>query len=208
MVRHRIFLQSAILFGVIAFGLSVLVYEGFLQLLLDGDGSRLSIVIFVLFVAIAANWLWVSWQLSCDRCVFEGDARGVHLSKAASYLVPNQDSFPGVVEALSERLQARHMLGHFGSDVLLKMGLIGTIIGFILMLLPLGDVQDFDVNLIRHLMISMSEGMGIALYTTLVGLSTSTIVKLQYLLLDRAASELVSDFEDSMRLSNVDDHND
>ena len=92
--------------------------------------------------------------------------------------------------------------------LLLKMGLIGTIIGFILMLLPLGDVQDFDVNLIRHLMISMSEGMGIALYTTLVGLSTSTIVKLQYLLLDRAASELVSDFEDSMRLSNVDDHND
>lgn len=208
MLRHRIFLQSAILFGVIVFGLTVLVYKGFLQALLQGDGSRLSIVIFALFVAIVANWLWASWLLSCDRSVFEGDAHGVHMSKAASYLMPNQDSSPGVVEALSERLQARHMMGHFGSDVLLKMGLIGTIIGFILMLLPLGDVQDFDVNLIRHLMISMSEGMGIALYTTLVGLSTSTIVKLQYLLLDRAASELVSDFEDRMRQANVDHHTD
>lgn len=186
-------------FGVILFVTVILAYEGFLQLLLDSDRSKLSLVILLLFFAAAVNWLWVSWQLSCDRVVFDhNDTRG-YRSKAALYLMPSERKLPSLVESLTERLQARHMLGHFAADALLKLGLIGTIIGFILMLLPLGDVEDFDVNLIRHLMISMSEGMGIALYTTLMGLSTSTIIKLQYLLLDKAASELVSDFEDQMR---------
>ena len=189
------------LFGVIVFVTVVLAYEGFLQLLLDSDRSKLSLIILLLFFGAAVNWLWVSWQLSCDRLVFDdGDATG-YRSKASTYLMLDDRKLPGLVESLTERLQARHMLGHFAADALLKLGLIGTIIGFILMLLPLGDVEDFDVNLIRHLMISMSEGMGIALYTTLMGLSTSTLIKLQYLLLDKAASELVSDFEDQMRVA-------
>ena len=39
-----------------------------------------------------------------------------------------------LLEALGERLMAKHSFGHYASDVLLKLGLLGTIIGFIMML--------------------------------------------------------------------------
>ena len=69
-------------------------------------------------------------------------------------------------------------------DILLKLGLTGTVIGFILMLLPIGEIKDFDPQIIQQLLSKMSGGMAVALYTTLTGLVTSTLLKLQYFLLD------------------------
>ena len=41
-------------------------------------------------------------------------------------------------------------------------------------------------------MISMCSGMAVALYTTLAGLVTSTLLKLQYHVLDASVAELVT----------------
>ena len=78
------------------------------------------------------------------------------------------------------------------SDILLKLGLTGTVVGFILMLLPIGDMKDFDPQKIQPLLSSMSGGMAVALYTTLSGLVTSTILKFQYFLLDASLSKLIN----------------
>ena len=78
------------------------------------------------------------------------------------------------------------------SDVLLKLGLTGTVVGFILMLLPIGEMKDFDAEKIQPLLSSMSGGMAVALYTTLSGLITSTTLKFQYFLLDSCVSKLVN----------------
>lgn len=96
-----------------------------------------------------------------------------------------------LLEALSERLMSRHAFGHFASDMLLKLGLLGTIIGFIMMLRPVGELTDFDPNVLQQLLGQMSGGMAVALFTTISGLVTSTLLALQYQVLDTAAVRFV-----------------
>ena len=97
-----------------------------------------------------------------------------------------------LLEAFGDQLANRHALGHFASDVLLKLGLLGTIVGFILMLLPIGDIKEFDPSVMQTMLAAMSGGMAVALYTTLAGLVTSTLLKLQYHVLDAAAADLAT----------------
>ena len=77
-------------------------------------------------------------------------------------------------------------------NLLLRLGLLGTIVGFILMLLPIAEMEGFDAGMMRELLSSMSGGMAVALYTTLAGLVTSTLLKLQYHVLDSSAADLVT----------------
>jgi biopolymer transport protein ExbB/TolQ len=44
----------------------------------------------------------------------------------------------------------------------------------------------------QQLLAAMSGGMAVALYTTLAGLVTSTLLKLQYYLLDSALANLIN----------------
>ena len=97
-----------------------------------------------------------------------------------------------LLTAFADALANRHALGHFASDALLRLGLLGTIVGFILMLLPVGDIKEFDPSLMQQLLAAMSGGMAVALYTTLAGLVTSTLLKLQYHVLDASAADLAT----------------
>ena len=96
-----------------------------------------------------------------------------------------------LLEVLAERLMTRYTFGHWAADMLLKLGLLGTILGFIMMLSPVGELTDFDPNVLQQLLGQMSGGMAVALYTTMAGLITSTLLGLQYEMLDTAASRLV-----------------
>ncbi|MDA0791538.1 MAG: MotA/TolQ/ExbB proton channel family protein, partial [Proteobacteria bacterium] len=86
----------------------------------------------------------------------------------------------------------RHALGHFLSDVLLRLGLLGTIVGFILMLIPVAEAQQFDSAVMQRLLVAMSGGMAVALYTTLAGLIGSTLLRMQYHLLDSAVADMTT----------------
>ena len=46
---------------------------------------------------------------------------------------------------------------------MLKLGLIGTVIGFIIMLSSLSDITTFDVTLLQGVLTTMGSGMGVAL---------------------------------------------
>ena len=74
--------------------------------------------------------------------------------------------------------------GWFIADLLLKLGLIGTVIGFIIMLSAITEIENFDLTLMNALLQSMSGGMKVALYTTLTGLVTSILLSMQYKYLD------------------------
>ncbi len=200
---HKIFLKSLVLFGVISFVFAVLGTEGLLALVIESDRSRLSIVIMLIYVIASVHWLLISWDLSCQRVALDlgGDAYGE--SRVAHFLKTLTDAGTRQYEALADRLQNRHTAGHFIADALLKLGLLGTIIGFILMLLPVAQIEDFDTNLVQQLMVQMSAGMAVALYTTLAGLVTSTLLKLQYLLADNALSELLTDLSEKLESEQV-----
>ena len=76
--------------------------------------------------------------------------------------------------------------------MLLKLGLLGTMVGFILMLAPVAAMQEFEAAQARQLLTAMSGGMAVALYTTVAGLVTSTLLELQYQILDSSAQDLLN----------------
>lgn len=97
-----------------------------------------------------------------------------------------------VFEIYVDKLRAPLELGSFIIDVLIRLGLIGTIIGFIMMLQSFVSGPSPTEENIQELLITMSTGMGTALYTTFAGLVASTLLGLQHQLLNRNVEGVVA----------------
>jgi len=95
-----------------------------------------------------------------------------------------------LLRGLADALRGPNQLGSFASDGLMKLGLLGTIIGFILMLSPIAGLDAADRASVKSSMGLMSDGMAVAMYTTLTGLIGSILVQTQYYLLDEATAKL------------------
>jgi hypothetical protein len=95
-----------------------------------------------------------------------------------------------LLRGLADALRGPNQLGSFASDSLMKLGLLGTIIGFILMLAPIAGLDSADQASVKSSMGLMSDGMAVAMYTTLTGLIGSVLVQAQYFLLDEATAKV------------------
>ena len=95
-----------------------------------------------------------------------------------------------LLEVFEADLRRGQEFGWFVADLLLSLGLLGTVIGFILMLGPISGLDTTDENAIKGALAAMSGGMAVALYTTLAGLIGGMLLKVQGFLLDGAVQEL------------------
>jgi hypothetical protein len=190
---------------VILFAFFLAAEQGFLELTLKSDRSYLSYVILTLYFLASLHWLIICYRLSTEitalnfveqELSFDFDDReNLAVERYfvdATRLTDRGGRYGGLLEAFGDRIHNRHAAGHFIADILLKIGLLGTIIGFILMLLPVAEIKEFEANLIQQLLGKMSQGMAVALYTTLAGLSTSMLLKMQYHLIDSSAASFVT----------------
>ena len=82
-------------------------------------------------------------------------------------------------EQLKSRLYEILDNGFFVADILLKLGIVGTVIGFIIMLSSLSTIDEMNLSKMNNLLLSMSSGMKVALYTTLSGLICSILLTIQ-----------------------------
>lgn len=103
-----------------------------------------------------------------------------------------------LLRALALRLREGAAFGQLASDCLLKLGLLGTIIGFILMLGPVAGLDPDNEAAVKASMGVMSGGMAVAMYTTLAGLIGSILLKAQYFMLEAATAKA---FWDVVRLT-------
>ena len=203
--RHTVFLRSLVLLGVILFAFFLAIEQGFVELTLKSDRSYLSYVILAVYFLATLHWVLICYRLSSEATALgavELDLRaefGPEQALAveryfieATELTKQGGRYQGLLEAFGDRIYNRHATGHFVSDMLLKIGLLGTIIGFILMLLPVAEIKEFEANLMQQLLGKMSGGMAVALYTTLAGLTTSMLLKMQYQTIDSSAAQLVT----------------
>lgn len=229
---HWVMLLWLVLCGLIAFGLAVSWNEGLLAALADGDKSRISLMIGLLYFAGMAHCARRAGLLSAElelvarvhrsigteRASLRADAGSVSVNGqiiaphsiladhllALSRCTTNatasaQDAeHSTLVDILVGRAKGSHDIGWFLVDILLKLGLIGTIVGFILMLSSVANTASLDVNTMQKVLKQMSAGMGTALFTTLAGLTCSILLGMQYLLLDKGADVLL---EQILRLS-------
>ena len=205
----NLFFDALALVGCLMFGVFVLWHFRYFTLLIESDRSYLSVVILTLYGLVTAYWLAQCHRLGALRAA---------LSKLTASLEGNNDSHyatvylalqqkilglpedqapsnPRSVASLADHLQNPHALGYFVSDLLLKLGLMGTVIGFILMLGPIAEIKQFEPALMQQLLTAMSGGMAVALYTTLTGLVTSTLIKSQYHLADHAVVQIINILE-------------
>lgn len=229
---HWLLLVWMMIVGVIAFALVVASSEGLFGMLLEGDKSRISLLIGLLFalgmVHCARRAVVLSSELElcgrvhralgheraamrveADTVTVNGQLVAPH-SMLADHLLalsrcttnPSasaQDAeHSTIVDILVGRAKGSHDIGWFLADILLKLGLIGTIVGFILMLSSVANTASLDVNTMQKVLKQMSAGMGTALFTTLAGLTGSILLGVQYLVLDKGADILL---EQILRLS-------
>ena len=125
------------------------------------------------------------------------------VQRAAAHGEAKETTTQQIIEIYADRLRAPVELGWFFVDILIRMGLIGTIVGFILIFASLSSGPAPDSQNIQDLLLSMSGGMGTALYTTLLGLLTATVLGLQYMILSRSVEELVAELINTSRRVNA-----
>lgn len=89
-------------------------------------------------------------------------------------------------DEFKEKLLRQQEIGWFASDLCLTIGMIGTVVGFIMMLAGFTKVDATNSQSVQTTISGMALGMSTALYTTLAGLICGTMLKLQYFALSQA----------------------
>ena len=188
--------------GLLVFGLFLLWWYGIVDTIVDQDKTRLSLVILALFLGTCA-YLGVAasrlTRLARQVLAFSrtGEAEQVRDTELQNVLVShrletgNGGQGQSLHAWLVEKIHRGHSLGWFMSESLIRLGLIGTVIGFIIMLGSVYGLEEQDVNTLKDLLGSMGGGMQVALYTTLTGISCSLVLNLYCRNMDRCADDLV-----------------
>jgi len=187
--------------GVILFGTYLLWFYGLIHHLVEKDITYLSSIIIFIFAVITLYLGVASWRLS-RQIYFSHNLdqdKSNNQNFTAEYLLlldwqrkQKANEAESLLARLVEKIHRGHSTGWFYSDILMRLGLIGTVIGFVLMLSTVYQLKDNDVQALQQLLGTMGSGMQVALYTTLAGLSTAMLVSIQCQWLDYCADGLVS----------------
>lgn len=201
-----VLLRWLLLSGACLFGVQMAWSLGLLQKVLLTDSTQISAVIIVIYLGCVAHGGWRALQLSRAhrafarvRACFRGNRHlppeGGTEDWAGGYchgLVSPTADRAGLREILEEQARGSHEAGWFLSSMLLKLGLLGTIVGFVFMLGAIDALKTLTYADLPQMLGRMGAGMGVSLYTTLVGLLANIALGLQNLMLDRSAERLVA----------------
>jgi len=191
---------------------SIVSYEyGLLTYLFAADRSRITVVIAVLFVGFSAHCLWILIELSREyrrAMTWKADLAGrtsVPEPPAGSGLIDSyvadvirSREHPSEVEgnahllmmSLGASFRRRTKVGTYGSDLLYKLGMLGTMVGFVMMLNSMGDLANFDVDTLRAALQKMIAGMAVSLLTTIAGLIGGILLRIEYNIADALVTDI------------------
>ena len=99
---------------------------------------------------------------------------------------------PALLGALEERIRGAHEVGWFITESLTKLGLLGTVLGFLIMMSALVGSSALEISAMQAILRDMAAGMGIKIIATIVGLLCNIVLALQWLLLDRCADKILA----------------
>ena len=197
-----LWLEWAALFGLLLFAGWLLGIRGVWGLLLRSDPTGITLVIIVVFVC-ATLWCGArSRQLQQqhralkDMTKAAADAPSAASCWAAEYCHGVQQSAGDTdvrLDLLMEQTHGPHTTAWWVNGIQLKLGLLGKVIGFSILALNIGQMQNFDAAQSQDLLKSLTTGLGVALLTTMVGLVGNILLGLQLTRLDRFADQLVAD---------------
>jgi hypothetical protein len=218
-------LRWLIVMVLVALAMFTLWQMGLLVTVLQSDHTRISLIIFALFILTSLHALFQSVDISREliaarkaRAVIEAESAtgfrllgdkvltgagallepGILTSHTAN-LIRKSDLGPQgrldqtlLLRNVADKLRHREKLGLFVSEGLLRLALLGTAIGFILMLIPIAGLSSFDADTLRGALAGMTGGMAVALNVTVSGIAAALVLKFEYFQLDEAIGELFS----------------
>jgi uncharacterized membrane protein len=138
-------------------------YLGYIRLLWEKDASYLSLSTLVLFFIMS---------LKCGRDIFFLEKTKEHTSESI------------------ELFRRKEEVVWFSSEVCLNLGMLGTIIGFCLMLVGFENLDISNQQTVQGLLAELGKSMATALYTTLVGLLCGQLLKVQAFILSLHLNKL------------------
>jgi hypothetical protein len=212
-------LRWLIFTGATIFAAILLWRYGLIRLMIVSDRTYLSSLIALIYVGASLHCLWRTIVVSREGDAGRRVAARIESGGAdVAALDPSAAIPPGLIaehirdlamkartqgrgrldqtlllRSLADRLRGSNGFGAFASDTVIKLGLLGTIIGFIIMLAPIATLDAADKVAMKSSMGLMSDGMAVAMYTTLAGLIGSILVRIQYYMLDAATQRVFSD---------------
>jgi MotA/TolQ/ExbB proton channel family len=170
-------------------------FQGWIKLVMAADPTHQCTGIAIVFLAGFGLCTQRIWQVSQELNQARAPAPSP-TSRAGLYLAlvahrPG-DSRAIAASMLRDKLAARlHVVRHIGSTLVL-LGLIGTVVGFIISLSGIKPDAAGDVKAVTPMITNLIAGMSVALYTTLVGALLNIWLMVNYQLLTSGTVRLVS----------------
>jgi len=204
-------LKWILLMALITLGAVVSYDYGLLTYLFAADQSRITVLIAALYIGFSLHCLWILVELAREY----RRALQVKAQLATASRLPDMPSggglidqymadvirsreHPGEVEgnahllmmSLGAAFRRRTKIGTYGADLLYKLGMLGTMVGFVMMLNSMGDLSNFDVDTLRGALQKMIAGMAVSLLTTIAGLIGGILLRLEYNIADALVTDI------------------
>jgi hypothetical protein len=193
---HYLLLLRFLLINIVGFALlGASAAQGWVERLLAADRSYLSLVIFGVFMAGLGFCAYRVWQTSRDlnqAKSFDPLAASTTADYIAKLRGRSGESRAIFASALRLRLTHRISAVRHAAGSLVLLGLIGTVIGFIIALSGVDPERASDVKSIAPMVSTLIEGLSTALYTTLVGAVLNVWLMVNYRLLAGGTVKLIN----------------
>jgi hypothetical protein len=194
-LRHLLVLRFLVLNLVAGALLAAAWLKGWVGLVFAGDSTQLVALIAAVFAFALASCARKIFQTSSEINQLR-DPSGGYAPRVARYLTGLQardgQSRALTASALRLKLGSRIASVRHLANSLVFLGLIGTVIGFIIALSGIDPDAAADVESIGPMVSTLISGMSVALYTTLVGSILNVWLMVNYRLLESGTVTLVT----------------
>ncbi|OED39599.1 hypothetical protein AB833_14460 [Chromatiales bacterium (ex Bugula neritina AB1)] len=200
--QRSLLMLRFILLNLIAFSLLGVAYsEGHVHTVIAADQTYLSVVIFLVFLTGLGFCAQRIWQTSAELDALNSSdgltAKGIqHL--VSSMHKASVESRANLSGSMRMRLAHRISVVRHLANTLVLLGLIGTVLGFIIALSGVDPETASDVNSIAPMVSTLIQGMSTALYTTLIGSILNVWLMANYQLLSGGTVQLISCLQEAV----------
>ena len=175
--------------------LFVLITQGYLSKAIKADITNMVLVIigvfFIGFILATYRTLWVSKELNNAM-----KKKLPVLSLASEYVLNTKkldaSSRNNLAISLRLKLSTKINIIKFISNTLVILGLIGTVVGFIIALSGVDGSVSSNPEEVSKMVSTLIQGMSVALYTTLVGSICSVWLNICFQILSTGTNKLLS----------------
>ena len=188
-------LRALLVLVVIIFGFWLLNERNLLLIVLEGDKSHISKIIGFLWIITSLYWILLSKNISNEKdslSNFNFHNENLSTTKFFNGLEGGERK-EILLNAIELDFEKKLSYGMIAAEISLKLGLLGTIIGFILMLQPIANLDNTSPENLKIALASMSSGMAVALYTTLSGIVVNTLLRIQFHISSISITTLLND---------------